>query len=171
MTAPFRSPQSPYSGHKVDGNTIVVNDQPVAIATCDFATGDWIAPLSDYTSNYYNSYCVGLVFRLREGNTYDIVGEVSFFPSCRPCASWDNCGCQFGPDFHTHYHTDFQIAFDCEELLLFTIRLRVPYDEMRQETRDSGRGAACVPSGPPMNWRASCAVRRDSTVPLRTIIS
>ena len=171
MTAPFRSSQSPYTGHKVDGKTIVANDQPVAIATCDFATGDWIAPLSDYTSDYYDSYCVGLVFRLREGNTYDIVGEVAFFPSCRPCVSWDNCGCQFGPDFHTHYHTDFQIAFDCEELLLFTIRLREPYDVMRQETRDSGRGAACVPSGSPINWRASCAVRRDSTVPLRTVIS
>lgn len=87
MTAPFISSQSPYSGHPIDNKTIVVNHQAVAIATCDFATGDWIAPLSDYISDYYNGYCVGLVFRLREGNTYSIAGEVSFFPSCRPCMS------------------------------------------------------------------------------------
>jgi hypothetical protein len=171
MTAPFISPQTPYPSHKIDAKTIVANGQPVAIATCDFDTGDWIAPLSDYTSDYYNGYCVGLVFRLRESNTYDIVGEVAFFPSCRPCVSWDNCRCQFGPEFHTHYHTDLEIGFDCEELLLCTIRLRGPYDEMRQETRDGGRGGARLPDGPPMNWRLSCAVRRDSTVPLRTVIA
>jgi hypothetical protein len=171
MTAPFISPQTPYPSHKIDGKTIVANGQPVAIATCDFATGDWIAPLSDYTSDYYNSYCVGLVFRLRQGSTYDIVGEVAFFPSCRPCVSWDNCRCQFGPEFHTHYHTNFEIGFDCEELLLCTIRLREPYGEMRQETRDGGRGGARLPGGLPMNWRLSCAVRRDSTVPLRTVIA
>jgi hypothetical protein len=171
MTAPFISPQSPYPSHKIDGKTIVANGQSVAIATCDFATGDWITPLSDYTSDYYNGYCVGLVFRLRESNTYDIVGEVAFFPSCRPCVSWDNCRCQFGPEFHTHYHTNFEIGFDCEELLLGTIRLREPYGEMRQETRDGGRGGVRVPGGMPMNWWSSCAVRRDSTAPLRTVIA
>ena len=171
MTAPFISSRAPGHEHKIDGKTIVADDQPVAIATCDFATGDWIVPLSDYISEYYHSYCIGLVFRLRKGSTYDIVGEVSFLPSCRPCVSWDNCRCQFGPDFHTHYHTDFEIAFDCEELLLCTIRLRGPYDEMRQETRDSGRGEARVHDGPPINWRLSYAVRRDSTIPLRTVIA
>jgi len=171
MTAPFISSRARGHEHIIDGKSIVVNDQPVAIATCDFVAGDWIAPLSDYISDYYHSYCVGLVFRLREGSTYEIVGEVSFFPSCRPCASSDNCKCQLGPEFHTHYHTSFKIAFDCEELLLCTIGLRGPYDEMRQETRDSGRGGARLPSGPPMKWRLSFAVRRDSTVPLRTVIA
>ena len=171
LTAPFIYSQSPYSEYAIDGKTIVANDRPVAIATCDLVTGDWIAPLSDYISNYYHSFCIGLVFRLREGSTYDIVGEVSFFQTCRPCASWDDCRCQFGPDFHTHYHTDFEVSFDCEELLLGTIRLRKPYDEMRQETRDSERGGPCVPGGPSMNWRLSYADRRDSTVPLRTVIA
>ena len=170
MTAPFISPQAPYPEHTIDSKTIVANNRPVAIATCDFVTGDWIAPLSDYMSDHYHNFCVGLVFRLRQDSTYDIVGEVSFFLSCRPCASSDDCRCQLGPDFHTHYHTDFEVVFDCEELLLSTIRLRGPYDEMRQETRDSGRGGARVPVGPLVEWRSSYAVRRDSTVPLRTVI-
>ena len=170
MTAPFITSRSSHSAHTIDGKAIVANNQPVAIATCAFAPGDWIAPLSDYTSDYFRSYCVGLVCRLREGNTYDIVGEVSFFPSCRPCVSWDTCGCQFGPEFHTHYSTDFEVAFDCEELLLYTVRLREPYDEMRKETRDSGRGGPRVPRGLPLNWRSSRAIRRDSTKPLKIVI-
>jgi hypothetical protein len=171
MTAPFISSRSPRPEHTIDGRTIVVNDQPVAIATCDFVIGDWIGTLSDYISDYYNNSCVGLVFRLRKGNMYEIVGEVAFFPSCRPCVSWDNCGCQFEPEFHTHYHTKFDIAFHCKELLLCAIRLRGPYGQMRQETRVGGRGGACVPGGTPMNWRLSFAVRRDSTVPLRIVIA
>ena len=167
MTAPFVSSRSPHLEHTIDGKTIVVNDQPVAIASCDFVTGDWIASLSDYISDYYHSYCIGLVFRLHKGSIYDIVGEVSFFPSCRPCASSDTCKCQLGPDFHTHYYTSFEIAFDCEELLLSTIRLQGPYDKMRQETGYSGRGGAHLPAGPLMHWRLSRAVRRDSTAPLR----
>lgn len=170
MTAPFVTFRAPHHEHKIDGKTIVANTRPVAIATCDFVAGDWIAPLIDYTSDYYHFHCVGLVFRLREGSTYNIVGEVSFFPSCWPCALRDSCSCQFGPEFHPHYNTDFEIFFDCEELLLGAIRLQGSYDEMRQETRDSGRGKARVPGGPPMEWRLSCAVRRDSKVPLRTVI-
>jgi hypothetical protein len=170
MTAPFITHESPRSDHHVDGRTIVVDRQPVAIATCDFATGDWIAPLSDYMSDYYNSYCVGLVFRVCKENTYNIVGEVVFFPSCQPCVSWDMCECQFGPDFHTHYATDFEIVLDCEELLLCAIRLRQPYSEMQKETQDGGRGGPRVPDEPPLNWRSSYAIRRDSTKPLMIVI-
>jgi hypothetical protein len=47
------------------------------MATCTFETGDWITPLSHYVSDYYRSYCVGLVFRLRAGNVYSIIGEVA----------------------------------------------------------------------------------------------
>lgn len=87
MTAPFITHQSPHSEYHVDGRTIVVDRQPVAIATCDFAIGDWIAPLSDFMSDDYTSYCVGLVIRVCKENTYNIVGEVVFFPFCQPCVS------------------------------------------------------------------------------------
>lgn len=170
MAAPFISSPSPHSDNAIDGRTIVVNHQPVAKATCNFATGDWIAPLSHYVSDYYRSYCVGLVFRLREGNTYGVVGEVSFSPSCRPCVSWDTCGCQFGREFHTHYATDFTVTFDPEELLLFSIRIREPYRGMRQESQHGGRGGLRVPAGPALNWMSSSGIRRDSTKPVRMYI-
>jgi hypothetical protein len=170
MTAPFISPGPPSSPTSTNSKTIVVNQQPVAIATCFFETGDWIAPLGHYISDCYHSYCIGLVFRLRAGNVYDIVGEVAFFPSCRPCVSWEDCRCQFGEQFHTNYATSFAVAFDCEELLLFSIGIREPYDTMRKESPSAGRGEPRLPTGLPLNWRSSCAVRSDSTKPLVTRI-
>lgn len=171
MTAPFITHGLVNSPTPMDSNPIVANHQPAAIATCSFETGDWIAPLSHYVSDYYRSYCVGLVFRLRAGVVYDIVGEVAFFPSCRPCVSWETCDCQLGHQFHTHYATSFEIAFDCEELLLFSTRIQEPYGKMRQESQSIGRGEPHLPAGPPMSWKSTRAMRHDSTKPVVTRIS
>jgi hypothetical protein len=166
MTAPFISQGTPSFPTLTDSRSIVANQQHVAVATCNFETGDWIAPLSHYVSDYYRDYCVGLVFRLRVGNVYDIIGEVAFLPSCRPCVSWETCDCEFGEQFHTHYATSFDVAYDCEELLLFSMRMRKPYDTMRKESQSSARGEPRLPAGPLLNWKSSYAIRSDSTKPL-----
>jgi hypothetical protein len=166
MTAPFISRGTPSFPTLTDNKSIVANQQPAAIATCIFEIGDWIAPLSHYVSDYYRSYCVGLVFRLRSGNVYDIVGEVAFLPSCRPCVSWETCKCEFGANFHTHYATSFDVTYDREELLLFSMSTRKPYDTMRKESQSNARGEPRLPAGPLLNWKSSYAIRSDSTKPL-----
>jgi hypothetical protein len=178
MTAPFiirddlpSIPESTFL-RPIDSRTIVVDERPVAIATCSFETGDWIVPqiihISDTHLSPGGGFCLGLVLRLRAGTTYDIIGELAFYPSCSPCGSWETCECQFGRQFHTEYFTKFYIRFDCEELLLFTIRNRAPYVERRKTWGQVCHIDAELPAGPPMNWKVSCAERYDtSKIPIQ----
>jgi hypothetical protein len=178
MTAPFivrddlpSIPESTFL-RPIDSRTIVVDERPVAIATCSFETGDWIVPqiihISDTHLSPGGGFCIGLVLRLRAGTKYDIVGELAFYPSCRPCGLWETCECQFGRQFHTDYFTKFYIMFDCEQLLLFTIRNRAPYVERRKTWGRACHIDAELPAGPPMNWKVSCAERYDtSKIPIQ----
>lgn len=172
-TAPFSSyePSSIAATSGTDNRTIIGNGRPVAITTCNLTTGDWIAPLSHYVSAYYNTYCLGVVFRLLKSNTYSIVGEVAFHPYCAPCTSGETCKCQFGPEFHTNYVTCFDVNFEKEELLLCAMRLRGPFETMRREGREHDRGAAEVPEVGEGRWKQSWAARRDSTDPVVMRIS
>lgn len=168
MTAPFTANPLSNPVSSSDRNFLVVNQRPVAVATCEFAVGDWVAPLSHYVSQYYHNYCLGLVLRSKGANVYDVVGEVAFFPKCKPCTSWETCNCQFGPQFHTDFHTTFDVTFDAEELLLFAARLREPFESMRREMYLCERGQPELPAGPPMKWLSTYAERRDSTSPIRS---
>lgn len=165
-TAPFQSRPTSEPLLEVDKRFITVGNHPVAVGSVEFRPDDWIAPLGYHTSDYYNNYCLGLVFRPHTAETYNVVGEVAFYPGCSPCDSWETCKCQFGPDFHEDFATTFDISFRSDELLLVSLKFRSIFDEMRKESQTSQRCAPVMPPESSPEWEYSSAVRRDITEPL-----
>lgn len=171
MTAPFFFDQAkdPDLRLLVDNisKVVFVGQTPVTISTCDLAAGDWIVALRDYSRHLKtgDDAMFGLVFRKRETDIYDIVGVATFVPGCQPCVSWDSCKCKFGPQFHTDFYTSFVVEFDAEELLLLCIRLHAPYGMKRQLSHEE-QDRPEPPAGPPIQWHASFARRRDLVAPI-----
>lgn len=150
-----------------DNRCVFADQRHVAIATCNLSDGDWIVPLSDYDSEMsLETYCYGLILRSNGLDSYRIAGELAFFPYCRPCCSWDRCGCGSGPQSHPDFHTSFDFSIDREELLLLSIRLRAPFETMRQESHYRACRPPLLPTGPPMKWHFTSATRNNSTTPL-----
>jgi hypothetical protein len=142
---------------------LTVEDRVVAISACELDEGDWIVPLTDYVTDLGNdTYCYGMILRAWEPGLYRLIGEIAFHPFCRPCSASsrepDLCRCTLEPQVHADIRTSFDIIFDSEELLLFSTRLRAPFDTMRQVSRYRARGAPLLPFGPPMKWHSSLAV-------------
>lgn len=159
VTEQVPSPFMP-NGHKL----LIVEDCVVAIAACELLAGDWIVPMSDYSTDLgFQTYCFGVVLRAQGPDMYRIVGEIAFSPYCRPCAAWsceaELSECELDTRLHPDSYTAFDIAFDPTELLLLSIRLGGPFEAMRQELRYRNRDLPSLPDGPPMKWPSSFALR------------
>jgi hypothetical protein len=142
---------------------LVVKDRVVAITACELRHGDWIVPLTDYVTELGSeTYCYGMILRTQEPGLYRIVGEIAFHSYCRPCSasSWEHrlCRCTLEPQLHSDTRTCFDIVFNSDEVLLFSTRLRAPFETMRQASRYCAQAPPLLPSGPPMKWHSSFAV-------------
>ncbi|KAM0705258.1 hypothetical protein Q7P35_008048 [Cladosporium inversicolor] len=149
----------------VRNKSLYVENCVVAIAACELFAGDWVIPMSDYSTDLgFETYCYGVILRAQGPEMYRIAGEISFKPYCRLCSacSWETerCECALDPQYHPDSYNAFNIAFDSEELLLLSIRLRKPFETMRHESRYRSRAPPLLPPGPPMEWPSSFAVKR-----------
>jgi hypothetical protein len=147
----------------VTGKCLVVDGRVVAITACELSEGDWIVPLSDYSTNLrFETYCYGVILRAQRNTMYRVVGEVAFSPYCRPCAASsgepESCQCVLESELHADSGQYFDIMFDSDELLLCATRLRAPFETMRRESHYRARAPPLLPSGPPMKWPSSFAV-------------
>lgn len=164
VQAPLVTEQAPGSFEPASNRLLFVDDYVVAIAACELFPGDWIVPMSDYSTDLgFETYCYGVVLRAQGPDMYRVVSEIAFSPYCRPCSgcSWEAELCECGLDsrFHSDSCTAFEIAFDSDELLLLSIRLRKPFETMRQESHYRARAPPLLPTGPSMKWPSSFAVR------------
>jgi hypothetical protein len=142
---------------------LVVKNRVVAITASELRPGDWIVPLTDYVTELGNdTYCYGMILRTQEPGLYRIAGEIAFHPYCRPCSSSPTeprlCRCTLEPQLHSDTRTCFDIVFNSDEVLLFSTRLRAPFETMRKASRYHARAPPLLPSGPPMKWHSSFAV-------------
>ena len=164
VQAPLITEQASEPFELASNKMLFVDDFVVAIAACELVAGDWIVPISDYSTDLgFETYCYGVVLRAQGPDMYRIVGEIAFSPYCRPCSgcSWEAelCECGLDPRSHPDSCTAFKIAFDSDELLLLSIRLRKPFEMMRQESRYRTRASPLLPTCPPMEWPLSFAVK------------
>lgn len=142
---------------------LIVKDRVVAITACELLPGDWTVPLTDYATELGNNTdCYGMILRTQEPGLYRIVGEIAFHAYCRPCHASSRdmglCRCTLEPQLHADIRTCFDIVFYSDEVLLFSTRLRVPFETMRQASRYRTRAPPLLPSGPPMKWHSSFAI-------------
>lgn len=142
---------------------LIVNDMIVAITACEMSDGDWIVPLSDYSTDLgFETYCYGMILRAQGPDMYRVVGEIAFSPYCRPCPASSGdpelCQCVLDQCYHADIGAYFDIVFDSAELLLFSTRLRAPFEIMRQESHYRSRAPPLLPAGPPMQWPSSFAI-------------
>jgi hypothetical protein len=147
----------------VAGKCLFVDGRVVAITACELFEGDWIVPLSDYSTDLgFETYCYGMVLRAQGNTIYRVVGEVAFSPYCRPCAASsgepESCQCVLESELHADSGQYFDIVFNSDELLLCATRLRTPFETMRRELHYRARASPLLPSGPPMKWSSSFAM-------------
>lgn len=137
----------------------MVDERPVALATCELKAGDWIALLS-YQSPIEH-YFVGLVFRLQQEGVYDIVGEAALCSGWKPSTTWSVFTDGLGLMDRTDFWARFEVLFDPEEVLLLAMRLRESLGALSREGGFSETDTHRLLSTESLTWKRSFANRRE----------
>lgn len=159
MKAAFELDEVPVPAQITRNRVLVVDERPVALATCELKAGDWIALLS-YQSPIEHHF-VGLVFRLQQDVVYGIVGEVALCSEWKPSTTWSGFTDGLGLMDRTDFWARFEVLFDPEEVLLLAMRLRESLGALSREGGFSETDTHRLLSTESLTWKRSFTNRRE----------